>query len=125
LLHENTLSEDVDFCKKAKSKGYPIFVDTSILCGHIGKKVFTIPEISNSFETRLRELSNQDLLPLSHQRYLEKISGEMNPPKIIYDIGSCVMHWSKHAKRVWPNSEVISFEAMEEVKFLYEEKDIL
>jgi FkbM family methyltransferase len=124
LLHENTLSEDVDFCKKAKAKGYSVYVDTSILCGHIGKKEFTIPEVSNPYEARLRELANQDLLPLSHQRYLEKISGEMNPPKIIYDIGSCVMHWSRHAKRVWPNSEVISFEAMEEVKFLYEEKDM-
>jgi GT2 family glycosyltransferase len=41
LDHAYTLSEDLDFCRKAKEKGYTVWCDTSILCGHIGQKVFT------------------------------------------------------------------------------------
>ena len=36
LDHNNTISEDTDFCKKAMSKGFKLWCDTSILCGHIG-----------------------------------------------------------------------------------------
>jgi hypothetical protein len=42
LSHYNTFSEDLDFCRKAREKGYTIWVDTSILCGHIGKYVFEV-----------------------------------------------------------------------------------
>lgn len=33
------LSEDIDFCDKAKRLGYKIFVDTSLLTGHIGEPI--------------------------------------------------------------------------------------
>jgi GT2 family glycosyltransferase len=36
LDHNNTVSEDTDFCKKAMSKGFKLWCDASILCGHIG-----------------------------------------------------------------------------------------
>lgn len=42
LDHKNTISEDVDFCRKAQNKGYKIFADTSIKCNHIGQKYFSI-----------------------------------------------------------------------------------
>ena len=42
LDHANTFSEDLDFCKKATAKGYRIWVDTSIVCGHIGERVFQV-----------------------------------------------------------------------------------
>ena len=45
LSHNDTFSEDMDFCKKATNKGFTIWSDTSILCGHIGQRVF---EVSNS-----------------------------------------------------------------------------
>jgi GT2 family glycosyltransferase len=32
--------EDFSFCKRAKDKGYPIFVDTNIEAGHIGTVVY-------------------------------------------------------------------------------------
>lgn len=34
---ENSISEDVDFCMKAKTMGYKIVLDTTIKCGHLGK----------------------------------------------------------------------------------------
>ena len=37
LDHNNTVSEDTDFCSKARAAGFQIFADTSILCGHIGQ----------------------------------------------------------------------------------------
>ncbi|NCB97929.1 MAG: glycosyltransferase [Bacteroidia bacterium] len=42
LDHTYTVSEDVDFCKKAVANGVSIFVDTSIKCGHIGQKIYKI-----------------------------------------------------------------------------------
>lgn len=36
LNHNDAFSEDTDFCKKAMGKGYTLWCDPSILCGHIG-----------------------------------------------------------------------------------------
>ena len=40
--HNNTFSEDLDFCVKARNKGFTIWVDTSILCDHHGTRVFQV-----------------------------------------------------------------------------------
>ena len=40
--HKNTISEDVDFCKKALAKGFKIWADTTIHCRHIGQSTFTV-----------------------------------------------------------------------------------
>ena len=40
--HANTVSEDVDFCRKALDKGFRIWADTSIQCKHTGSFTFTI-----------------------------------------------------------------------------------
>ena len=40
--HKNTFSEDLDFCRKAGTKGYEIWADTSILCDHHGQTVFKV-----------------------------------------------------------------------------------
>lgn len=71
-------------------------------------------------ENRIRELWSQDLLPLDHQEYLSKMFCK---PKVVFDIGSCVLHWTRHAERIWPNSQIFLFEAMREVEFLYKEKN--
>lgn len=42
LDHKDTFSEDLDFCRKARDKGHSLWVDTSITCGHIGKRTFTV-----------------------------------------------------------------------------------
>jgi glycosyltransferase involved in cell wall biosynthesis len=42
LDHKNTISEDSDFCRKARDKGYKIKVDTSLICEHIGRHIYTI-----------------------------------------------------------------------------------
>lgn len=40
LNHANTISEDVYFCRRAQEVGAKIFVDTSIICRHVGKTEF-------------------------------------------------------------------------------------
>lgn len=129
LDHKDTFSEDVDFCSKVTVAGYKIYADPTIHCGHIGKNVFNIqPKVHsqvNPVQDRLRALSEQDLLPAGHVEYLTSLCdiGALNP-KVIYDIGACVMHWTRHAKAIWPKAEVIAFEAMSEVEFLFKEKNI-
>ena len=67
---------------------------------------------------------NQDLLPKAHQDFLDKLKTELFfEPKVCYDIGSCVLHWTRHAKRVWPDTKVILFEAFSHVEFLYKDYD--
>lgn len=72
------------------------------------------------YEKRLLELYRQPLLPMDHVHYLRKMRDEMGiNPKVCYDIGACVLHWTNRAKEIWPNSEFVLFEAMDTVEFLY------
>jgi len=40
-------------------------------------------------------------------------------PRVIYDIGSCVLHWTKEAKKLWPDAEYVLFDAFEPAAVLY------
>lgn len=42
LDHKNTISEDWDFCAKARAKNFKVWADTDVVCGHIGSTVFKI-----------------------------------------------------------------------------------
>ena len=60
--------------------------------------------INNSKENKYKVLENiynvfnQDLLPPCHIEFLELLKSDYNTDfKVIYDIGSCVMHWQRHA----------------------------
>lgn len=122
INHENTISEDTYFCLKAKGFGYGVFADTSILCEHIGSTKFIVEaETPNTVFGRLMELSNQRLLPSKHVDYLHKIKREMSrDPKVVYDIGACVLHWTREAVNVWPGAMYFAFEAMEESAPVFE-----
>ena len=125
--HAHTISEDVDFCRKALARGFKIWADTSIQCRHIGQTEFVIdqriqPVHINPTEQRLRELGNQRLLPATHVEYLHRLASTGFNPPVIYDIGACVLHWTNEARQVWPNAKYYLFEAMDSVEFLYKEK---
>lgn len=121
LDHANTVSEDTYFCLKAKHLGFRVFADTSILCEHIGNTKFIVDTqpVQSPFD-RLLELSNTRLLPTKHVDYLFKIKNEGTSPKVIYDIGACVLHWTREAVNVWPQSQFIAFEAMEESASIFQ-----
>lgn len=124
LNHANTVSEDTDFCVKAMNKGFTLWCDPTILCGHIGSTTMTValPQIQiDPIQQRLRELHDQALLPTEHVDYLWNMKHSGIEPKVVYDLGACVLHWTNRAKQVWNDAEFIPFEAMKEVEFLYKE----
>lgn len=134
LDHKNTISEDVDFCRKAQAKGFKLWADTSIQCRHIGSFTFNVdnnipalppahePDPKVTLETRLRDLGSQRLIAQKHVEYLNKLKSSGFEPKVVYDIGACVLHWTNEAERIWPNTEFVAFEAMNSAEFLYKER---
>jgi len=74
---------------------------------------------------RIYELYNNYSIPIDHINYLKKLKYEKHfDPKIIYDIGSNVLHWTREAKKIWDTAEIIVFDAMKTATFLYEEHNL-
>lgn len=135
--HANTVSEDVHFCNQARDRGFQLWCDTSILCDHIGSWTYKVdtaiqarnfppkeqpPQVETQSQQYLRNLSQQNLLPKKHVDYLVRMRDEMNVrPKVVYDIGACVLHWYNNAKPIWPEAEYVLFEAMEDSEVLFKE----
>ena len=112
--HANTISEDVYFCLKARRTGYSIWADTTIHCEHVGNTKFVV---KSTIEENLREVSNRDMLPIDHQDYLFDMRfRQKKQPKVIYDIGACVGHWTKGAKKVWRDAEYFMVDATPSVE---------
>lgn len=126
LDHRDTKSEDTYFCKKARGLGFTVWADTSIMCGHIGQTTWAIElppviHIENLIEARLRDLASRDDQPRDHVDYLKNMKVK---PKVVYDIGACVMHWTKEARKIWPEAEIVMFDAMDHAQFLYKESGL-
>jgi FkbM family methyltransferase len=75
----------------------------------------------NNYTSYYRNLHNDISIPANHINYLKTIDYS---PNIIYDIGSAVLHWTKEAKKIWPNSKYIAFEAVTQVEDWYKEYGI-
>lgn len=73
-------------------------------------------------KNNLINVHSKDLLPMSHITFLEHLKDNLGfNPTVCYDIGAAVLHWTRHAKRLWPDSEVILFDAFEPASFLYKD----
>ena len=46
-------------------------------------------------------------MPYNHKLYLAGLKAKGFEPKVIYDIGACVLHWTKVAQRLWPDARII------------------
>lgn len=127
LDHKDTSSEDTYFCAKARGIGARIFVDSTILCDHLGTTRYISQPVSPALVdelTELRRVSQLDSLPVAHKDYLASMKADGCAPKVIYDIGANVLHWARAVKSVWPQTPIIAFEAMNEVEPLYIEARI-
>ena len=80
-------------------------------------------KVDDKVLTRLKQLGSQQLLPQDHYNFLSGMS-KVVKPKVIYDIGACVLHWTNVAEKMWPESEFIAFEAMDECATIYEERNM-
>jgi hypothetical protein len=56
--HDIWLSEDYDFCEKARAVGFKIYADTRIQLGHQGNRVFTGQDV-NEYKVKLANLQAQ------------------------------------------------------------------
>lgn len=110
--HVNTYSEDLYFCDKVYEAGYFIVAKTDVICEHIGKRKFVVPTPDKS---HLDKIADKDLLPKDHVKYLKKLGREIEHPKVIYDIGACVGHWTRHAKDSFPKADIFLFDAAKSV----------
>jgi len=95
------------------------------------KDTFVPPEILEMREKENVNLRNhlfrQSLLesiPEDHVNYLKSLKDSGFEPTIIYDIGACVLHWSKVARKIWPNAIILAFDASTSVEFLYNKKHV-
>ena len=115
ISHANTFSEDIYFCCKAREAGFTVWADSTIRCEHIGQTKFLLPTIESVAPTvdYATQIANMDLLPAEHANYLKTMNVS---PKVVYDIGACVLHWTKKAKEVWPGAQYYLFDANEQVE---------
>lgn len=123
--HRNTVSEDIHFCKQARDHGFKIWAHTEIRCDHIGSTRYAVQlpgttqgRDASATLARFTELRNQRLLPAPHVDYLRSMSATVQP-RVIYDIGSCVLHWTDRAREIWPGASYYLFDAMKSLDPLY------
>lgn len=74
-------------------------------------------EYTSYYNTLHKDIS----IPKNHIEYLSKITYK---PQVIYDIGSAALHWTKEAKKVWPNAKYYAFEAVLDVEEFYKQYGI-
>jgi FkbM family methyltransferase len=73
----------------------------------------------------IKKISNYRNLPENHHNYLINIKNKFNfYPTTIYDIGACVLHWTQRAQDIWPESEIVLFDATDAFETLYIESGL-
>ena len=71
-----------------------------------------------------RQSLEENVIPEDHIKYLKSLKANGFEPRVIYDIGSCILHWSKEARKIWPDAKIIAFDASTSVEFLYNKKHV-
>lgn len=71
-------------------------------------------------KARLVALSEQRPIPPAHVAYLRRLRREGWRPRVIYDIGACVLSWTRVAREVWPDATFVLFDAYAPAAFLYD-----
>jgi FkbM family methyltransferase len=79
--------------------------------------------MDNNLKSHLEHISSNRSLPQNHINYLQSLKQNGFEPDVIYDIGSCVLHWTNEAKLIWPNAKIILFDAFSPAEFLYKDHD--
>lgn len=54
-----------------------------------------------------------------HCSYLRELKEAGFEPRVVYDIGACVLHWTTYAKSLWPQARFIVFDAFDRAEFMY------
>lgn len=82
--------------------------------GHAGHVV------DDDFIQQLSKRSFLEMVP-EHCAYLRTLKAEGFEPRVIYDVGACVLHWTNYARTLWPDAHYIVFDAFDRAEFLYKQ----
>ena len=82
-----------------------------------------IKEPNLEIKKYIQNWHNDFSIPNDHINFLKKIAIDFKP-RVIYDIGANVLHWTREARKIWPNSEIIIFDAVQDVEFFYKEHNL-
>ena len=115
------VSEDILMCQKLINGGFDIWLDPRMCCNHTGPKKFEGNFIGwlerlQSLGPLERIANTADPHPAEHIEYLKKLKESGFEPKVIYDVGACVGHWTRTARSFWPDAKFFAFEAMPEAE---------
>ena len=80
-------------------------------------------EYKKNVINKIIQVYNCDMLDKKHIKFLNDLKNANFIPKVVYDIGSSTCHYSRHVRNIWPECDVILFDAFEPLKHLYETLD--
>jgi len=87
--------------------------------------ILTMKQYNKNILDNIKKVSDYRNLPDKHFKYLLKLKYDYNfNPKVIYDIGACVLHWTQRAQDIWPESEIVLFDATDAFESLYVESGL-
>lgn len=72
----------------------------------------------------IRKFSESLSFPPKHVQYLSQLRASGFRPKVIYDIGASFLHWTNIVSILWPDADIIAFDAWDKSEFLYKERDM-
>jgi FkbM family methyltransferase len=82
-------------------------------------------QYSESILKNIKKVSDYKNLPTNHHDYLVRLKHQFDfYPTTIYDIGACVLHWTQRAEMIWPDSEIVLFDATDAFENLYLESGL-
>lgn len=78
--------------------------------------------MNNNLTNYYKTLNSDYQIPPHNEAYLRGIKDVYDfNPRVIYDIGSAVLHWTKYAKQIFTDAKIIAFDATRELKGFYDE----
>jgi FkbM family methyltransferase len=80
-------------------------------------------EYKKNVINKIVNVYNHDMLDKKHIKLLMDLKKSNFNPKVVFDIGSSTCHYSRHVRDIWPECDVILFDAFEPLKYLYEALD--
>ena len=72
----------------------------------------------------LLQFSQQSPIPPDHGRYLQHLRSQGVYPRVIWDVGACVLHWYHLAKKIWPNADYYMIDGNTACEFLYQQEQL-
>ncbi len=85
----------------------------------------TIQSLVNPLERHYEHISKINMVPAQHIDYLYRLKYQHNfNPKVVYDIGSAVLHWSKFARCIWDRSTFYHIDGFDGYENLYKKNKL-